>query len=132
MQLGKIVDRWKTIVVIALLLMLPLSGAESSEGNPSPVPSWLRVEVEDPLEFLKDFTLVPDSIVVIDEKYIFTLFQNATRKGLYAVVVFAADCSSGSCAIATRDSHPRTDRTSTIRSGSTRARPTRRAVIPSR
>jgi hypothetical protein len=78
--------------------MLPLSGAESREGNPSHVPSLPRVEGENPLDFLRDFTLVPDSIALVDERYVAALYEDS-RRGLYAVVVFVADCSQESCAI---------------------------------
>ncbi|MGH7770623.1 MAG: hypothetical protein ACREQA_00115 [Candidatus Binatia bacterium] len=58
----------------------------------------LIAEAENGLEFLKDFRLVPGRVAVIEERYVMALLENA-EKGLYAIIMFTADCGPGGCTI---------------------------------
>lgn len=61
-------------------------------------PPSLGAQSENPWNFVQDFTLVPGSIVQVEEHYVAALFRNI-EKGLSAVVVYTAQCGSGICTI---------------------------------
>lgn len=65
---------------------------------PAPSPS---VEAEDPWQFLKGFSLIPDSPARVEEHYVAALFVNREKQQL-AVVVFNATCDSGNCGVNNR------------------------------
>lgn len=62
------------------------------------LPPSLRAQSENPWNFLADFTLVPGSIVQIQEHYVAALFRDP-QKRLSAVVLYTADCDSRTCTI---------------------------------
>lgn len=61
-------------------------------------PAMLKAETDDPWEVVKEFTFIPDSIVRVERHYVAALFYHS-EKGLYALVIYTADCESGSCTI---------------------------------
>ena len=73
----------KQIFITILFLLLVFA--------PSP-----SVQAEDPWQFLKGFTLIPDSAARIEEHYVVALFVSSDKQQL-AVVIFNATCDSGSC-----------------------------------
>ncbi len=86
MQIKKLTPSRKIIVMIGLIVALALAEVERAE------------EAQDSPNSLKDFVFLPGSAVLVDQGYILALFEN-WRNGLYAVVVFAADCNQAGCTI---------------------------------
>jgi len=61
-------------------------------------PAMGKTETADPWEVVKEFTFIPDSIVLVERHYVAALFYHP-ETGLYALVLYTADCDSGSCTI---------------------------------
>lgn len=82
MLIRKLTPSRKIIVMIGLIVALALAEVGRAEEANS----------------LKDFVFLPGSAVLVDQGYILALFEN-WRNGLYAVVVFAADCDQAGCTV---------------------------------
>lgn len=100
MWMGKIVYRWKIITLIGLIgLLVVLAPSETgSSVNPPHSAPWLRTGEENPFNSLESFVLLPESIVLIEGRYILALYEDP-ETGLYALAVFAADCDPEGCTI---------------------------------
>ena len=61
-------------------------------------PAILKAEVGDPWEFVREFTFLPNSNVQVEGHYVAGLFYHP-EKNLYALVIYTADCNSGSCTV---------------------------------
>jgi len=81
------------MAVVCSLILLTLSVLKFPYDPP-----LLGAEAADSLSPLKGFAVVPDTVAVIEDRYVVALLKNA-EKDLYAIIMFTADCRSGDCTI---------------------------------
>lgn len=93
MSFRKSIYRLSKIAVVSLLILLTLSTFKLPFDPP-----LLASDAGDSLSFFEDFTVVPGSVAVIEDRYILALLKNS-RENLYAVMMFTADCSLGHCTV---------------------------------
>lgn len=85
------------IVILGLIGVLTPGQVQTVAEDPLDFSSFL-VQIAVSSDSLNDFVFLPGSAVLVDPGHILALFENS-RNGLYAVVVFAADCNQAGCTI---------------------------------
>lgn len=93
MDLTKPIHRCSNMAVVCLLVLLTLSVLKFPYDPP-----LLAAEAAGSPSSLKGFAVVPDTVAVIDNRYVIALLKNV-EEDLYAIIMFTANCRSGDCTI---------------------------------
>lgn len=102
MRAEKIADSSKIMIgvfglVLSLVLVSSSMMALNGESAPYAFTSF-RTAGDSHSSFLEDFAFLPGSAVVVEERYVLALYENA-KNGLFAVAMFTANCEAGGCPI---------------------------------